>query len=444
MRCTRGWRALGLLAACLVLTGGRVLTISDVPAPLAENVIFGKIIQEIRIRGNENTRIGVIHAAMRSKVGDVYTQESAFLDYRWITQLGVFTSVQFETLEQDEGIVLVIHLTEVNRYTPAPVIKITDENGVSLGARITSSNVLGAAAKASLYFTVGGSTNFGARFKDPWIPGRSWLFGYDLRYEHADRRNEIFAFDERSDDLYFELTRNLTDHLQWGPRASYLVVRSTSPGITLSRDDVDHVPALGAFLRFDGRDLPIYPTVGWWAEMEVAKYGLGDVDTDYWQVNLDLRRYFQIGGRANSLALYTLGTMSSGEVGTEIPVYLQFNLGGANSIRGWGLGSRQGKNQFLNTAEYWHVLVGYKVWKVWFFRFALGLQLGVFGDVGTAWSDGSQFQRNWIGGGGVGVRLLTPGNVMFRFDLAAGEEGPGLRMFISGQEKAVAQRERVR
>ena len=44
----------------------------------------------------------------------------------------------------------------------------------------------------------------------------------------------------------------------------------------------------------------------------------------------------------------------------------------------------------------------------------------------------------------IGLRLLMPANVMFRFDLAAGEEGVGVRFFISGEEKAVAQRDRVR
>jgi outer membrane protein assembly factor BamA len=434
-----------LLPLCLLLTGGKFFSVSDVPPAFPEDLAFGAIITEIRIVGNEATRVGLINAAMHSKVGEVYTREGAVLDYKWLTQLGVFTSVGFETIEDSNGVVLLVTLTEVNRYTPAPVIKVTDENGLSIGGRFTSTNVLGVAAKASAYFTVGGTTNFGIQYKDPWIPVKSWLVGYTLNYEHAERPNEIYHFDERSDDVFFELEHNITNNVRWGPRLTYLAIRSDRQGITLSPSNVDHIPALGAFVRFDGRDLPIYPTRGWWAGLNIMKYGPGGLgDPDYWQASLDVRRYLPLGSQFNSLALYSLATLSSGKVGVDIPVYMQFNLGGANSVRGWSLGSREGKNQFINTAEYWHVLMDHKVWKMWFFKFSLGFQLGVFGDVGTAWSNGDEFRRNWVAGGGVGLRLLMPANVMFRFDLASGEEGAGVRFFISGKEKAVAQRDRVR
>ena len=113
-------------------------------------------------------------------------------------------------------------------------------------------------------------------------------------------------------------------------------------------------------------------------------------------------------------------------------------------MRGWDLGSRGGKNQFVNTIEYWHFLMSHKKWNAWFFKWAMGLQLGVFGDAGTAWSEDADFRRNWIGGAGGGLRLLIPGNVMFRLDVAAGDEGSEVAFFIAAREKAVAQRDRVR
>ncbi len=113
-------------------------------------------------------------------------------------------------------------------------------------------------------------------------------------------------------------------------------------------------------------------------------------------------------------------------------------------MRGWELGSREGKHQFLNTIEYWYVLMRHKRCKAWFFRWAMGLQLGAFGDIGTAWSTDEQFHQNWIGGGGVGFRILLPASVMFRIDVAAGGSDIGLRLCISGREKAVAQMDRVR
>jgi outer membrane protein assembly factor BamA len=440
----RALRCLVLLPVALVLTGGDFISISDIPSSFDENLAFGQRITQVRIEGNQDTREDVILAAMASKVGEVYTQESALLDRKWISQLGVFTSMFFSTVETGDGVTLVVTVTEVNKYTPAPVIKITDENGVSIGARMSSGNLFGSATKASAYFTVGGATNVGVRLIDPWVPGKSWWLGYRLDYAHSERRNELYDFDESSDDLLLQLTRNITNELRWGAQVMYLAVKSDTPGITLSANNRDHIPALGLFMQRDSRNLPVYPTQGGWLGVNIKKYGLGGVDTDYWQLGLDLRRYFQLGSPRNSVALYSMATFSSGQVGVDIPVYMQFNLGGANSVRGWGLGSRDGKNQFINTLEYWHVLLPYKRVKVWFLKMAMGLQAGVFGDVGTAWSEGEEFHQNWIAGGGAGLRLLMPAAVMFRFDVAAGDEGAKVEFFIASREKAAAQLDRVR
>jgi len=436
------WAA--VVSACVLLHGCNLVSVSDIPSAFDDGLTFGKPIKEIRLEGNEDTRDGIVIVTMASKEGEVYTRETAKLDRKWLFQLGVFTSVHFSTIEEADSLVLVVEMTEVNKYIPAPIVKVTDENGVSVGALGSSANVLGTAAKASAWFTVGGATNIGFRFKDPWIPGRSWWAGYQLDYLHSERRNTLYDFDETADDIFFQLRRNITNDVRWGTQVFYLTVKSDSTDITLSPDNRDHIPGLGAFLAYDGRNLPVYPTKGWWADLNVRKYGLGGVETDYWQVNLDVRRYIELGSRNNSLALYSLATFSSGEVGTDIPVYMQFNLGGANSVRGWDLGSREGKNQFINTLEYWHVLMRHKRWKAWFFKWAMGLQLGVFGDAATAWSGSDQFNGNWIGGGGIGLRILLPQSVMFRFDVAMGESGVGVGFFISGREKAVAQKDRVR
>ena len=44
-----------------------------------------------------------------------------------------------------------------------------------------------------------------------------------------------------------------------------------------------------------------------------------------------------------------------------------------------------------------------------------------FGDIGTAWDDDDQFSKHFIGGGGVGIRVIMPWIQMIRFDLAFGE-----------------------
>ncbi len=58
----------------------------------------------------------------------------------------------------------------------------------------------------------------------------------------------------------------------------------------------------------------------------------------------------------------------------------------------------------------------------------MGLQLGVFGDVGTAWDGGPEFGDNFIAGFGTGLRLTIPAAVMFRLDLAYAKNEFGIKI----------------
>jgi outer membrane protein assembly factor BamA len=160
-------------------------------------------------------------------------------------------------------------------------------------------------------------------------------------------------------------------------------------------------------------------------------------------MNLDLRRYLPLAER-HTLALFSLTTLTTGTVGEDIASWQVFALGGTNTIRGWELGAREGKNQFINTIEYRYELMTPRSFRLFKFTGYLGLQIAVFGDVGSAWNTRQEFETAFIGGGGVGVRLIMPFVGMIRFDLGGGESGLGLQVHIADQEKAVKQRARVR
>jgi len=52
----------------------------------------------------------------------------------------------------------------------------------------------------SVYARFGGATNIGIRYRDPWVPGKSWEVGYNFEYFHRDRTNELDQFNEKSDE----------------------------------------------------------------------------------------------------------------------------------------------------------------------------------------------------------------------------------------------------
>jgi outer membrane protein assembly factor BamA len=143
-----------------------------------------------------------------------------------------------------------------------------------------------------------------------------------------------------------------------------------------------------------------------------------------------------------------LASLQSGTVDKDIPVYMIYRLGGANSIRGYNIKelgqTLYGKNQLLGTAEYSFNLLPLQRWDVWKFAFRLGLDVALFADVGTAWSDSSEFvAKRARGGGGAGLRLLVPGAEMIRLDVGWSHQG-GFQFHLAGSTKPTSQRNRLR
>jgi outer membrane protein assembly factor BamA len=226
------------------------------------------------------------------------------------------------------------------------------------------------------------------------------------------------------------------------------VMRSDVDGKTLSPDNDDHLHRVGAAIGYDSRNSFRDPTQGWWLEVEGIRTG-GPLrgDGDFWTTNVDLRRY-QPGPQRHTVLLAGLLSMQSGTVGTDLPEYLQYRLGGANTIRGYDtekLGKElYGRHQCIGTLEYQIPLVGLREYKFSSFAFSLGLKLAVFADEGVAWSDGDQFGlRRSRSGTGIGLRVLVPGIDVLRLDLAWAEGGE-IRFHLAARPKVVSQRYRVR
>jgi outer membrane protein assembly factor BamA len=157
---------------------------------------------------------------------------------------------------------------------------------------------------------------------------------------------------------------------------------------------------------------------------------------------LDGRRLQPFGARS-TVSVVGFAVFQSGEVGTDLPEYLQFGLGGTNSVRGWSLGSRVGKNQAIGTVEYTYALVPVRSFTVFGVNLYGGVQAAAFSDVGLAWNDHAS-ASDAIDGYGVGLRLLFPFVDVMRLDLAFGEPGGGARFSFGINLKADKQRDRVR
>jgi outer membrane protein assembly factor BamA len=143
-----------------------------------------------------------------------------------------------------------------------------------------------------------------------------------------------------------------------------------------------------------------------------------------------------------------LMTLQSGTVGQDVPIYLEYHMGGANSIRGCEVTTLgrtiSGKNQMIGTAEYSINLLALRRWDFFKWSVRLGLDCALLADAGTAWSDPLPLAlNNTRVGGGAGLRLLVPGAEVVRFDLGWSPE-EGFHFHFASGSKPNAPRNRVR
>jgi outer membrane protein assembly factor BamA len=224
---------------------------------------------------------------------------------------------------------------------------------------------------------------------------------------------------------------------------SWFRMESDTVGVTLNADNRDDLFRVGARLGHDTRDSWRTPRHGWNNQLELWRTtGAGK----FWTVTADMRRYQPLGTR-QTFAIGALATLQSGALGVDVPVYLDYTMGGANTIRGYDVETLGkvlfGKNQFISTVEYRYSLVPLRSFKLIRWSFSLGIQGAAFVDVGTAWDTQEQLTGDRFRVGyGFGLRLIVPNNEMIRFDFGFSEAG--FQFHFATWSKFTAQRLRLR
>jgi hypothetical protein len=179
-----------------------------------------------------------------------------------------------------------------------------------------------------------------------------------------------------------------------------------SPGLAWKRDYL----RLTSELAWDTRIQPRHTQGGSFVSLRLESYqGLSGAP-GFDRVALDARRFLPLGTPRHILALRAVGSYAR-TGGVPVPYYLQGSLGGGSLLRSFPEHRFSGDTLYALSAEYRFQALGW-------------LQLAAFFDGGAA-SGG--FTALNSGGfrtsQGVGVRLTTPSSVLFRFDVARGDEG---------------------
>jgi len=406
----------------------------------------GQSIAEITISGNDLTKDHIVTREFELNPGDVFVLETLRADVRRLYNLGIFPSVRVTPYETEGGLGLEYVLSEFPGLIPFITANYSELNGWSAGPAVSATNLFGRNLDVSAYMLFGGRRAYSLKFGAPWILDERVSLNVVAR--RITRDNDYYGFEETSDEFTPEIGRPIGENGRARLMFSYFGVESDKDGHTLTGDNRDDMFRVGAAIGYDSRNDYRNPHEGWELDLEVMRTGgaLGG-DGDFWTTSGDVRRYQPLGER-HTLAVGTLATLQTGRVGIDIPEYMQFNLGGVNSIRGYapdGLAMTfRGKNQLITTVEYRFLASDIREYEIFGWPVGLGLQLALFGDAGLAWSDDNDFSwKSTETGYGVGVRLLVPVVDMVRMDVGFDRDGRAV-FHLAIAQKFEAQRKRLR
>jgi len=402
----------------------------------------GRQVTAIRIEGNEVTREHVIRRELATRAGGSFHSAVLEADLQRLENLGIFAETKVGAEADGEGVRLTLTFREAPALLLLPSFLYTEENGFSWGVALSAPNLTGRSISLSARAYFGGTGQRWAKLSHPWIKGNH--VSIDFYGGERERFDTMNDFNEDN----FEFTPGIGTWVGRTGRlrgfVSLFEVQSDVDGKTLDPDNEDRFFRIGLSAGYDTRDSWRDPRTGWKNEVEMIRSGGSG---SFWTMNLDLRRYLPTLNRQH-LMLSNLLTLQSGIVGEDVPGYLTYYLGGANTIRGYALEdlgpSLNGKNQLLTTAEYNFKLVELARRDFFKWSFSLGLELAVFADAGIAWSESHDFGwKRYRAGLGAGLRLLVPGSEQVRLDFGWSPEGGFLFHFGSGTKPA-AQRQRLR
>ena len=406
----------------------------------------GHQVLRIDLEGHRTTREHIIRRELRTTVGDSFDPKLLRADLQRLENLDIFSSLRVSAHPVESGIILVIRMREIPPAVPYISYDVTDEDGWSFGPALKAVNLLGRDLFVAGYALFGGKTTFLLDLNYPWIAGNHLSF--DLDIGRIERENTLDGFRETSFEFSPWLDTYIGERGRAGLGFSYFRVDSNLPGHTLHSRGQDQLLQAGLRLGYDSRDAWGDPHRGWLNEIQVQK--TGDPlpgDGDYWTTHLDLRR-FQPLSTEQTLVLAGLLSLQTGQVGRDLPEYMDFHLGGANTIRGYQIDQLGptlfGKNQLIGTLEYRFPLLASREYILLGLAADVGLSGAFFADTGLAWSQRQDFSRDRLQTGvGLGLRLLLPAVDMTRLDIGYSPTG-GWKIHFASFAKMRAQRARLR
>ncbi len=392
------------------------------------------VVERIVVSGNKTTEKSVILRELRHHVGGEFNPELLAYERDRIYSLGLFNRVEIDHTVNDRQAVIFIDVHERWYIFPVPVfgMKDRDWNKLYYGLGVVHNNFRGRNEKLWAGFALGYDPWLSLMYNNPAILGRDDLF-IETQFVYTNTENRNILYDEAIRD--FTETRYIVDFVmgkRFLPFTTFKVslgYRSIGnseniPGHTKSPDGTDKFLVGLVEYKYDTRDIIEYPMYGTFLRAYISKSGFGEGEVDHFRTYVDVRKYVPLAERL-SIAGRVLTSVAGG---TRLPHYSHQFIGYQEKIRGHYGNIFEGENLFLSSVEARYRLLGpkYYEWKSSiapeFSILRYGLNLALFGDVGTTWNRDDEIHAlKPVKGFGGGLHLLLPYSTVLRLEYAFDE-----------------------
>lgn len=404
---------------------------ADIDSTNSKNKILVIIVQ-----GNEKTKEKIITREMKLKPGDKFDPVLAQQDQLRIQNLGIFNRVEIVNIPTNNGVILVVTVSEMWYIFPYPIIFRNDRDWgrISVGAGLLYTNFRGRREVIDFSFWLGFNPAVRLSYSNPWILGKLKFYTSFSIFARKIRNKSFTVLDSDVDEeqigFNWRIGKRFGHFTYFDVNLGYkqLTMSPDSVNVTLSPSGKDKLPTYGFSFRYDSRDLWEYAHKGNYLNVWATKTGLFSEVIDYVRFGADLRKYIPIG--PTTLAFRAAANMSHG----KIPIYSQVHFGFLTRIRGHFRERIAGENLLLGSAEFRFPIrkITYHNWGPfqsmgrYGTNFRFGISGGLFVDTGALWFQNQALSKDhFISGWGAALHIFLPYNNLIRLEYAFNEDWDG-------------------
>lgn len=371
-------------------------------------------INDIVLSGNQKTRDYVIFREINLEKGAVLNINDIREASRKVYRLNYFEDInpELKRISEDSNEVdVVFNLTEKKTGNFNFGGGYSSKDGWFGFVKVKESNLGGNGQTLGFNYQFGKNTNYNLNFYEPYLMGSPTSFSANIYKRKTDKEDYTEDVTGGSISLGHDLIRG------WRGTARYKLENSV---ITSQSEDVDdetnEIRSITLKADKDTTNNPFNPTSGLIASLSTEQAGyLFGGDANFNKYNADIRKFYSGFKVDHAWALRFMAGTSTG----VLPTSEKYNLGGADTLRGYDSYSFTGDDMILTQIEY-RLPVADNFTGV------------IFTDGGNVWENGDTIKLHDLHVGvGLGVRLNTPiGQI--RLDYGWDQEGKGMPHFSIG------------